>query len=56
MSESHRRRVVELVPEARERTLVLGIRDPIGGDVAVYRTCANRIRSQLSLNLKSLLE
>ena len=55
MNGSHGRRVAELVPEASERTLVLGIRDPIGGDVTVYRKCANRIRSQLSLNLTSLL-
>jgi len=56
MGVSHGRRVAELVPEAVGRTLVLGIRDPIGGDVTVYRKCANRIRSQLSLKLKSLLE
>lgn len=56
MTESHRRRVVELVPEAAQRTIVLGVPDPIGGDVNVYRRCANRIRSRLSLNLKRLLE
>ena len=56
MTEGHRRRVVELVPEAAERTLVLEVPDPIGGDVTVYRRCANRIRSRLSLNLKRLLE
>lgn len=56
MTESHLKRVVDLVPEARQRTVVLDIADPIGGDVTVYRKCANRIRSRLSLNLKGLLE
>ena len=56
MTEGHLKRVVDLVPEARQRTVVLDIADPIGGDVTVYRKCANRIRSRLSLNLKALLE
>ncbi len=56
MTESHLKRVVDLVPEARQRTVVLDIADPIGGDVTVYRKCANRIRSRLSLNLRGLLE
>jgi protein-tyrosine phosphatase len=56
MTESHLRRIVALLPEARERTLILDVADPIGGDVTVYRECANLIKSRLGLNLKRLLE
>jgi protein-tyrosine-phosphatase len=55
MTESHRRRITELVPEADRRTIVLDIADPIGGDVTVYRQCANQIRMRLKPHLKSLL-
>jgi len=55
MTDSHRRRITELVPEADRRTIVLDIADPIGGDVTVYRQCANQIRSRLKPHLKSLL-
>ncbi len=55
MTEGHRRRIAELVPQAGARTLVLDIADPIGGDVTVYRTCASQIESALSRNLRSLL-
>ena len=56
MMEGHRERILELAPEAQARTLVLDIADPIGGDVAVYRTCAKRIRSELNRNLDRFLE
>jgi len=55
MTESHRQRITELVPEADRRTIVLDIPDPIGGDVTVYRRCAHQIRTQLKPNLHGLL-
>lgn len=55
MTESHRRAVLDLVPAAADRTMLLdprgAIEDPIGAGLDTYRRCADQIRSGLHRRL-----
>lgn len=59
MTETHRRRVLELVPSAQRRCRMLAgqgdIEDPIGGSVETYGACAARIESALRERLAEVL-
>lgn len=59
MTQTHRRRVLELVPTAEPRCRLLAgdhdIEDPIGGSVAVYAACAEQIESALKQKLTEVL-
>ena len=56
MTESHRRAVLELLPDAGEKTFRLDpagdVEDPIGSDVASYQRTAQVIRERLGQRLK----
>lgn len=51
MSRFHRQAVLDMVPEAADRTFLLDdqadLDDPVGGDLAEYQACAQRIRAAL---------
>lgn len=57
MEERHRQHILEWMPEVRDRVQMLDpageeIDDPIGGDNAEYRQCAERLRKILEQRLK----
>lgn len=57
MEERHRRHILEWLPEVQDRVELLDpkgeeIEDPIGGEPAAYRACAERIRKILEERLK----
>jgi tRNA threonylcarbamoyl adenosine modification protein (Sua5/YciO/YrdC/YwlC family) len=60
MSEEHRQAVLELVPGAAGRTLMLDegrpVIDPMGGTVDDYRSCADHIQRALSRRLEECLD
>ena len=47
MEEFHREVISTRVPEARGRIRVLGIADPIGEPVSVYRECLEKIKTSV---------
>ena len=55
MSESHRRQILDLQPEARDKTQTLlsltgrrgDVPDPIGGSIAVYTQCLETMKPAL---------
>jgi protein-tyrosine phosphatase len=59
MTESHRRRVAELVPSAEDRCRLLAgdheIDDPLGGSVEAYAACADDIEAALKNRLAEIL-
>ena len=60
MTRGHRDAVVGLAPEAAPRVALVepggrDIQDPIGGDLAVYRACAARLREALMTRLREIV-
>jgi protein-tyrosine phosphatase len=59
MSPSHLQDIVRLAPDAQDKCLLLDangtIADPIGGDSAVYRRCAEQMERSISERMNKLL-
>lgn len=60
MTRGHRDVVVRLAPEAAPRVALVDpsgrdIEDPIGGDLAVYRACAARLKEALAARLREVV-
>ena len=47
MSEEHRQAILDLYPETVDRIRVLGIEDPIGQDLQIYKDCFDAIKDRL---------
>jgi len=47
MSEEHRRSLLEFSPDAAHKIHVLGVGDPIGMDLQVYKDCYEKIKKGL---------
>ena len=56
MSEEHRDAILELYPGAIERIKVLGIEDPIGRDIQVYKECYEKIKRTVKENWSWIVE
>ncbi len=56
MSEEHRDAILELYPGAVERIKVLGIEDPIGRDIQVYKECYEKIKRTVKENWSWIVE
>ena len=58
MTQSHRKRVLELIPQAEQRVhRLLGdqdVQDPIGGSQQDYESCANTIERGVSARLEEI--
>ena len=56
MTQGHRSAVLRLVPAAEQRTFLLDpagdVEDPIGADLATYRTCRDKIRKHVADRLR----
>jgi len=59
MTKSHRDRILEVCPAARQKCMLLDeggdITDPIGGGEGIYRGCAERIENALKKRLGEIL-
>ena len=47
LSEEHRQGILEHSPEAKDKIHVLGIEDPIGMDLQIYKDCYEKIKMTL---------
>jgi len=56
MTAEHKDAILELYPGAMERIKVLGVEDPIGQDLQVYKDCYEKIKNALKDNWKWITE